>query len=136
LQRFTTFGYATRAVGANARGAAFLGISVTRVIVWTALLSSALAGLAGVTEVSGTRGYLSTDLSPGYGYTGIAVALLAGLNPLSIVPVALFVAIIYIGADSLSHAANVSSYLADMVTAIALLITLATTLLINFRIRS
>jgi simple sugar transport system permease protein len=135
LQLFTTLGYAMRAVGANARGAAFFGISVPRVTVWTALLSGALAGLAGVTEVSGTRGYLSTDLSPGYGYTGIAVAMLAGLNPLSIVPVALFVAVIYIGADSLSHAVNVSSYLADMVTAIALLITLGTTLLMHFRIR-
>jgi general nucleoside transport system permease protein len=135
LQRFTTFGYATRAVGANARGAAFIGISVTQVTVWTALVSGALAGLGGVTEISGNRGYLSTDLSPGYGYTGIAVAMLAGLNPLSIVPAALFVAIIYIGADTLSHAANVSSYLADMVTAIALLTTLGTTLLINFRIR-
>jgi simple sugar transport system permease protein len=99
------------------------------------MLSGALAGLAGVTEVAGTRGYLSTDLSPGYGYTGIAVAMLAALNPIAVLPVALFIAAIYIGADTMSHAMNVSSYIADMITAIALLIVLGATGLVRLRIR-
>ena len=57
-----------------------------------ALLSGALAGLAGVGEVAGLKGYLTDDLSPGFGYAGIVVAMLAGLSPLGVVAAALFVA--------------------------------------------
>ena len=54
---------------------------------WSAsrLLSGALAGLAGVGEVAGLKGYLTSDLSPGFGYAGIVVAMLAGLSPLGVV---------------------------------------------------
>src|SRR4029450_351726 len=88
----TAFGYEMRAVGANARAARFAGISVNAVVIKTALLSGALAGLAGVGEVAGRAGYLTLDMSPGYGYSGIVIAMLAGLNPLGVVLAALFVA--------------------------------------------
>jgi len=86
----TTFGYEMRAVGANARAARFAGIALNTVVVKTALLSGALAGLAGVGEVAGRAGYLTLDMSPGYGYSGIVIAMLAGLNPLGVVLAALF----------------------------------------------
>ena len=70
----------------------------------TALLSGALAGLAGVGEVAGRAGYLTLDMSPGYGYSGIVIAMLAGLNPLGVVLAAVFVAGIIVGADSMSRA--------------------------------
>ncbi len=66
LNRFTVFGLQMRAVGANARAAAFAGMPVPRVMVLAALLSGALAGLAGVVEVAGRTGYLTLDISPGY----------------------------------------------------------------------
>ena len=50
-----------------------------RTFMGAAIVSGAIAGLAGVSEVAGLRGYLTTDLSPGFGYTGIVVAMLAGL---------------------------------------------------------
>ena len=80
----SVFGYEMRAVGHNAAAARFAGIPVNRVLALTALLSGGLAALAGVSEVSGLKGSLSLDLSPGYGYTGIVVAMLALLHPLGV----------------------------------------------------
>ena len=78
----SVWGLKLRAVGENASAALHAGIGVKRTLMSAALISGALAGLAGVSEVAGLRGYLTTDLSPGYGYTGIVVAMLAGLSPL------------------------------------------------------
>ena len=58
---------------------------VRRVVWQVALLSGALAGLAGAVEVAGRAGYVTLDMSPGYGYSGIVVAMLAALNPLGVV---------------------------------------------------
>ena len=102
--RFTTFGFALRAVGANARAAAFAGLPVARTLILGALLSGALAGLAGVGEVAGRTSYLTLDMSPGYGYSGIVIAMLAGLNPLGVILAAIFVASVLVGADSMSRA--------------------------------
>ena len=104
LLRFTTLGFEIRAVGANARAAAFAGMSVGWVTVKVALLSGALAGLAGAIEVAGRAGYVTLDMSPGYGYSGIVIAMLAALNPLGVVGAAIFVAGILVGADSMSRA--------------------------------
>ncbi len=82
IQTRTTLGYEMRAVGQNAEAARFAGIPVNRVLVKTALLSGGLAALAGFSEVAGLKGNLTLDLSPGFGYTGIIVAMLALLNPL------------------------------------------------------
>ena len=86
-----------------------------------AVVSGAIAGLAGVSEVAGLRGYLTTDLSPGFGYTGIVVAMLAGLSPIGVVISAIFIASIFVGADTMSRAIGVSSYLADLVVALSLI---------------
>ena len=66
---FTALGFDIRAIGANARAAAFAGVPVTRTVVGVALLSGALAGLAGAIEVAGRTGYVTLDMSPGYGYS-------------------------------------------------------------------
>ena len=83
---------------------------VNRVIVRTALISGGLAAMAGVSELCGVKEYLTLDLSPGFGYSGIVVAMLAALHPLGVVASSIFVAVIYIGADSMSRAINISSY--------------------------
>ncbi len=134
IQTRSTLGYEMRAVGLNRQAAAFAGIPVNRVLLKTALLSGGLAALAGFSEVAGVKASLTLDLSPGYGYTGIIVAMLALLNPLGVVVAALFVAGIFVGADSMSRAANVPTYLADMMLAIALLLMVLAILLTRFRI--
>jgi ABC-type uncharacterized transport system permease subunit len=70
-------------VGANARAAAFAGMPVAAVGVKVALLSGALAGLAGAVEVAGRTGYVTLDMSPGLRHSGIVIAMLAALNPLA-----------------------------------------------------
>lgn len=117
----TVWGFKVRAVGENAAAARHAGISVTRTMMGVALVSGGLAGLAGVGEVAGLKGYLTADLSPGFGYAGIVVAMLAGLSPLGVVISSLFIASVFVGADSMSRALGVSSYLADLVVALSLL---------------
>jgi simple sugar transport system permease protein len=134
IQTRSTLGYEMRAVGLNREAAAFAGIPVNTVLVKTALLSGGLAALAGFSEVAGLKGSLTLDLSPGFGYTGIIVAMLALLNPLGVIVTALFVAGIFVGADSMSRAAGVPTYLADMMLATALLLMVLAILLTRFRV--
>lgn len=134
IGRRTTLGYEMRAVGLNRDAARFAGIPVNAVLIKTALLSGGLAALAGFSEVAGVKGSLTLDLSPGFGYTGIIVAMLALLNPLAVVVAALFVAGIFVGADSMSRAVGVPTYLADIMLATALLLMVLAILLTRFRV--
>ena len=134
LMKFGTLGFEIRAVGANARAAAFAGMPVGWVTVKVALLSGALAGLAGAIEVAGRTSYVTLDMSPGYGYSGIVIAMLAALNPLGVVAAAVFVAGILVGADSMSRAVNVPTYIADVIVSVSLLAMLVATMAAQYRI--
>ncbi len=131
----SVWGFRLRAVGENAAAARLAGIGVGRTMLGVAALSGALAGLAGVGEVAGLKGYLTADLSPGFGYTGIVVAMLAGLSPVGVVVSALFIASVFVGADSMSRAMGVSSYLADLVVSMSLLCVLIGGFFARFRLR-
>lgn len=135
LMRFTVWGYQIRAVGINAAAAAFAGIKINATIFRTAMISGGLAGLAGFSEVAGLKGYLTLDLSPGFGYTGIAVAMLAQLHPLAIIPAALFLSGIYVGSDSMSRAVNIPTYIADVIVGLSVLAILVSVMLTKYRIR-
>jgi len=131
----TVWGFETRAVGHNAQAAAYAGMPVGRILLRAGLISGALAGLAGAGEVAGLKGYLTSDLSPGFGYTGIVVAMLAQLNPLGVVLAAIFVAAVFVGADSMSRTAGVPSYIADLVVALSLLTMLLAGMVTRYRLR-
>lgn len=135
LMKYTVLGFDIRAVGANARAAAFAGVPVTRTVVLVALLSGGLAGLAGAIEVAGRTSYLTLDMSPGYGYTGIVIAMLAALNPLAVVAASVFVAGVLVGADSMSRAVGVPTYIADVIVAASLLSVLVATQLAQYKVR-
>lgn len=135
LLKRTVWGFEIRAVGENQDAARHAGIPVTATFLRVALISGALAGLAGVGEVAGLKGYLTADLSPGFGYAGIVVAMLAGLSPLGVVVAALFVAGVFVGADSMSRAIGVSNYLADLVVATSLIAVLVSGLFVRYRVR-
>ncbi|MEZ5805011.1 MAG: ABC transporter permease [Rhizobiaceae bacterium] len=135
VMKKTALGYEMRAVGHNAEGARFLGIPVNTVLMKTALLSGGLAALAGFSEVSGLKGNLTLDLSPGFGYSGIVVAMLAMLNPLGVVLSAIFVAGVFVGADAMSRSAGVPSYIADVMVATSLLTMVTAMLLVRYRVR-
>jgi general nucleoside transport system permease protein len=133
--KFTTFGFRVRAVGAGPRAARFAGLPVAATTVKVALLSGALAGLAGAVEVAGRTGYVTLDMSPGYGYSGIVIAMLAMLNPLGVVAAAVFVAGMLVGADSMGRAVAVPTYIADVIVAVSLIAMLVATMLTQYRLR-
>ncbi len=135
VQSRTVFGLESRAIGLNAAAARFAGVRVPAVLLGVACLSGGLAGLAGAVEVIGLKGYLTADLSPGFGYTGIVVAMLAGLHPLGVVAAALFVAAMFVGADAMSRAVAIPTYIADVTVAISLLTMLLALLLASYRVR-
>lgn len=131
----TVLGFSIRAVGENAAAAAYAGIPVTRTLLAAGLLSGAIAGLAGASEVAGLKGNLTADLSRGFGYAGIVVAMVAGLQPLAVVPASLLIAGVFVGADTMSRTYGISSYIADLIVAMALLCVLIAGLFTRFRIR-
>jgi len=135
ILKYTTVGFSIRAVGANARAAAFAGVPVTGTVVLVAMLSGALAGLAGAIEVAGRTSYVTLDMSPGYGYSGIVIAMLAGLHPIGVLAAGVFVAGVLVGADSMSRAIGVPTYIADVIVATSLLSVLVATLLTQYRVR-
>jgi ABC-type uncharacterized transport system permease subunit len=100
-----------------------------------ALLSGGLAGLAGAIEVAGRTSYLTLDMSPGYGYSGIVIAMLAALHPLAVVVASVFVAGMLVGADSMSRAVGVPTFIADVIVAASLISVLVATLLTQYRVR-
>ena len=134
LLKYTVPGFDIRAMGANPGAAAFAGVPVTRTVVLVALLSGGLAGLAGAIEVAGRTSYVTLDMSPGYGYTGIVIAMLAALNPLGVLAAAVFVAGVLVGADSMSRAVGVPTYIADVIVAASLISVLVATLMTQYRV--
>lgn len=135
VQARTVFGMRSKAAGFNARAAAFAGVPLGRTLIMVACLSGGLAGLAGAVQVLGVRGYVTTDLSPGFGYSGIVIAMLANLNPIGVVAAAVFAAVMFIGADGMSRAMGIPGYIADVTVALSLLTMLVALFFTQYRIR-
>jgi simple sugar transport system permease protein len=99
--RYTRWGFELKIIGANQRAARYLGINIARNVVVTLLISGAICGLAGATEVLGLARRLQQGLSVGYGYTAIIVAWMAQLNPLAVIFVAFLMAALLVGGDQI-----------------------------------
>lgn len=125
----TETGFRIRAVGMNARAAAWAGIPVTRSLMAAAAVSGGLAGAAGAVEVLGVLGRLFDKVSPGYGFTAIAVALLARLRPLALLPAALFFGALEAGSSRMQQDADVSYVLVLVIQAVVILASVTTGLL-------
>jgi simple sugar transport system permease protein len=119
----TAAGLRLRAVGLSPHGARFAGIDVPGTILRAALVSGAIAGLAGVSEVAGIQFRLTGGLSPGYGYTGIVVATLGTLAMPGVALAALFLGDLTVGASSASRALGIPSQLGAVVQGTLLLVT-------------
>lgn len=116
--RYTAVGFRLRAAGANPYAARSAGlIDVGRVTVAAFLLSGMLAGLAGAVELTGVTFALYENISPGYGYTAIAVALLARLNPLAVIGTGLFFGALEAGASAMQRDAGVPAAFVSVVEA-------------------
>jgi ABC-type uncharacterized transport system permease subunit len=116
--RYTAGGFRLRVVGANADAARWAGeIDVERVTMRTFLASGALAGIAGAIEVTGVTYALYENLSPGYGYTAIAVALLARLDALSVIATGILFGALEAGATAMQRDAGVPSVIVSVIEA-------------------
>lgn len=129
----TPTGLRLRALGLSPRAARFAGVRVERALLGTALVSGAIAGVAGVSEVAGIQYRLTEGLSPGFGYTGIVVATLGGLTMLGVGAAALLLGLVNVGSGSASRALDVPSQLGNVIVAALLLVTV--TLLVFGRYR-
>lgn len=120
--RETAAGFRLRVVGSNPRAAASAArLDVPAVRMRVFLLSGALAGLAGGVEVTGVTYALYENLSPGYGYTAIAVALLAGLHPGLVLVSGIFLGALEAGAAAMQREAGVPLVLVSVVQALIIL---------------
>ncbi|MDR3164065.1 MAG: ABC transporter permease [Synergistaceae bacterium] len=97
----TQWGFEIRVIGENRKAAWYVGIGIMKNIVLVMFLSGAIAGLCGMSEVAGLHGRLSRGFSVGYGFTGVIVAWLAGLNALLLPFVAFLMGILLVGGDTL-----------------------------------
>lgn len=124
------WGYEIRLVGDNPKAAQYAGISIRRNVVLVMMLSGALAGLAGMSEITGVVHRLQGAISPGYGFTGIIVAWLAKLNPFAVIVVSvLFGALILAGREIQP------SGIPAMIQGIILFMLIASEVLLRYQVR-
>lgn len=105
----STWGYQVRVIGREQRAARYAGFSVTRKVLTVMAISGAFAGVAGMIEVCGIHYRLQTGLAVGYGYDGIIVAWLAGLNPLAIPFAAVLLGALFVGGEQLQSVLGLPS---------------------------
>ncbi|MGH7523492.1 MAG: ABC transporter permease [Gemmatimonadales bacterium] len=121
LQR-TRWGFALRAAGAGPAVASLMGrIPRARIIATTLLLSGALAGLGGAIEVSGVSYALYQNLSPGYGFTAIAVALLGRLRPVPVLAAGILFGALEAGAGAMQRDAGIPAVAVQVVEAVVII---------------
>jgi len=124
--RHTAAGFRLRVVGANPFAAKSAGqIDLSRVTTRAFLLSGALAGLAGAVEVTGVTLALYENISPGYGYTAIAVALLARLDAMAVIATGALFGALEAGANAMQRDAGVPSVVVSIIEAAIILVLVA-----------
>ncbi len=131
----TSKGFEITVLGQSPRAGRFAGFSAKNMTVFAFLFSGAMAGLAGISEVSGSVEKLDDKLSLGYGFTAIIVAFLGRLNPLGIVAAALVLALSYIGGEAAQISLGVSDRAARVFQGLLLFFVLACDTLIHYRVR-
>ena len=124
------WGYEIRLIGDNPDAARYAGINIKRSIILVMMASGALAGLAGVSEITGVVHRLQGAISPGYGFTGIIIAWLAKLNPFAVVIVS-----ILFGALILAGREIQPSGIPKMIQGIILVCLIASDIFLRYRIR-
>lgn len=131
----TLKGFEITVVGMAPRAGRFSGFDPKRTTLFVFLFSGALAGLAGMAEVSGAIQQLRPSISPGYGFTAIIVAFLGRLNPLGILAAGIILALSYLGGEAAQVSLNISDKIANVFQGMLLFFVLAADTLIHHRIR-
>lgn len=135
MMRYTLKGFEVTVLGESERAGRFAGFSSRRMIWFAMLLSGGLAGLAGISEVSGSIGHLQPAISPGYGFTAIIVAFLGRLNPLGAILSGLVLALTYVSGEAAQLSLGVSDKVTRVFQGMLLFFVLSCDTLIRYRIR-
>ena len=131
----TRWGYEIRLIGENKEAARYAGVSIIRNIILVMILSGGLAGLAGLSEVSGISYRLQHGLAVGYGFTGIIIAWLARLNPWGVVVVATLMAALLVGGDQIQTSMGLPASVAAVLQGAILLFVLGGDVFTRYRLR-
>ncbi|MFN4155479.1 MAG: ABC transporter permease [Paracoccaceae bacterium] len=134
LQRHI-LGFHIKLAGQAPRAARYAGVNPTGLVLLCMGISGALAGLAGLFEVSGPAGQISIDFNVGYGFTAIIVAFLGRLNPVGILLAGLLMALTYIGGELAQFMLGLPAAAIQAFQGMLLFFLLAVDLLSNYRIR-
>lgn len=132
----TRWGYALRMTGLNKDFAAYAGIGVSAVIIYSQVISGAIAGLAGAADVLGLYRRFQWQQLPGYGFDGVIIATLARNHPLGVPIAALFLAYVRSGASIMSRMTDVSSEMVAIIQGLMILLVTAQAFLAKWRHRS
>jgi len=128
-------GYAIRLTGEAPKAARFAGISPARLVLFTLGTAGALAGMAGLFEVSGPAGQVSIDFNSGYGFTAIIVAFLGRLHPIGILLAGLLMALTYIGGELAQLMLGMPAAAIQLFQGMLLFFLLAVDVFTNYRLR-
>ena len=135
LLRRARMGFALKVMGSAPRAGLFGGFSMAQACWISFLISGALAGLAGICEVSGSIGQLQPSISPGYGFTAIIVAFLGRLSPVGALFAALLLALTYLGGEAAQLALGLSAKVTQAFQGMLLFFVLAADVLVHYRLR-
>ena len=122
---YTSKGFQLRAVGLNMTAAEFNGFAVKRYILFSFVISGVIAGLGGSAELLGTQYRLINGFASGYGFDGVAMALIAQLHPLATILVAIFFAALRVGSTTMQAATGVPTSVSDIIQALVIVFTVA-----------
>ncbi|MGI9350780.1 MAG: ABC transporter permease, partial [Rhizobiaceae bacterium] len=131
----TLKGFEVRVLGLSPRAGKFAGFSAAGMVFFSFMLSGALAGLAGISEVSGAIGQLREVISPGYGFTAIIVAFLGRLNPLGAIAAGLLLALTYLGGEAAQISLGISDKVVRVFQGMLLFFVLGCDTLVHYKIR-
>ncbi|CCH89549.1 ABC-type transport permease [Modestobacter italicus] len=132
--RATPLGVRLRAAGQSPAAAEFSGVRVGLLQWRSALVSGALAGLGGASQVLGVQHQLTGSLAAGYGYTGVVVATLGGLSAFGVLAVALLLGDVQVGAQGASIALQLPSQMGGVLTSVLLLTVVAALSVRHYRL--
>ncbi|MBO8181472.1 MAG: ABC transporter permease [Archaeoglobus sp.] len=134
LLKKTSYGFAIKVVGSNPKAAEFAGTSREKMIISAMLIGGAIAGFAGMMEVSGLHLRLRAAVSPGYGYTGIPVALLARGNPVFVIAAAFLFGLLYVGGSAMQTTFGIPVAIVDVFQALVVLFIIGGDFFTRYRI--
>ena len=123
----TVWGFAIRTTGVSREAARYAGFSRAGTILLMMLTAGATAGLAGAIQVLGLHHRLIDGFSTGFGFVSVTVALLGGLDPLALIPAALFFGFLETGAAAMQRQVGVPSSLVAIIEGLTMLFVLAAT---------